>query len=290
MKVKNYLFPETVEECLNMLSESEGLARIIAGGTDLYLLMEKGKESVPETLIDITRIEELQELEVQEDHIVVGACRTHADIASDSRLAELVPSFCEGCSNVGSPQIRNLGTIGGNIVSAQPAADAVVPLVALGAKCEIAGREGRRIEPLESLNERVGKSRVDPSKEIITKVVIENPGNKINAFGRIAPREAMALPVVNAAVSLECDQHGTVTAARIVIAPVARTPFIAERAAEHLEGKKINDKACFTEAARIAGDDAQPRDSLVRGSGEYRKDLVRRLVEDTLLKAAEKSN
>mgnify|MGYP001767024458 FL=1 len=287
MKIAQHLFPRTTEECLEILARYEGKARIVAGGTDLFLWLKEGKASA-EVLVDVSRMEGNRGFEESPDSLVLGSGLTHAEVASNPVVKALFPALSDGCRNVGSPQIRNIGTLGGNIVSAQPAADSVVPLVALDAAREIAGSSGSRIEPLEGLFLGVGKSKVDPTREIITKIIVKKPEGKFgNAFSRIAPREAMALPVINAAVQITVEDD-RISGARIVTAPVAVTPFRAKKAEEFLIGKKPQNKGDLRKAAELAEREAKPRDSMARGSGGYRKVLVGDLVEEALLKAAER--
>ena len=286
-KVAQYFFPGTVAECVEILARFDGKARIIAGGTDLFLRLKEGKAS-PEALVDVSRLEALRIFLDERGQVVLGPALTHAEVASNPVVKALLPALSDGCRNVGSPQIRNIGTLGGNIVSAQPAADSVVPLVAVDAQCEIAGPSGSRIEPLEGLFLGVGKSKVDPTREIITKIIVKKPEGKFgNAFSRIAPREAMALPVINAAVQITVEDD-RISGARIVTAPVAVTPFRAKKAEEFLLGKKPQNKGDLRKAAELAEREAKPRDSLVRGSGGYRKALVGELVEQALMQAAGK--
>ena len=287
MKIAQHLFPRTTEECLEILARYEGKARIVAGGTDLFLWLREGKVSA-EILVDVSRMEGIRGFEESPDSLALGPGLTHAEVASNPVVRALFPALSDGCLNVGSPQIRNIGTLGGNIVSAQPAADSVVPLVAVDAQCEIAGPSGSRIEPLEGLFLGVGKSKVDPTREIITKIIVKKPEGKFgNAFSRIAPREAMALPVINAAVQITVEDD-RISGARIVTAPVAVTPFRAKKAEEFLLGKKPQNKGDLRKAAELAEREAKPRDSLVRGSGGYRKALVGELVEQALMQAAGK--
>ena len=287
MKIAQHLFPRTTEECLEILARYEGKARIVAGGTDLFLWLKEGKASA-EVLVDVSRMEGIRGFEESPDSLALGPGLTHAEVASNPVVRALFPALSDGCLNVGSPQIRNIGTLGGNIVSAQPAADSVVPLVAVDAQCEIAGPSGSRIEPLEGLFLGVGKSKVDPTREVITKIILMKPRAKsANAYSRIAPREAMALPVINAAVQITVEDD-RISGARIVTAPVAVTPFRAKKAEEFLIGKKPQNKGDLRKAAELAEREAKPRDSLVRGSGGYRKALVGELVEQALMQAAGK--
>ena len=169
MKWEEYLVPTSLEQALTMLKECPGQARVIAGGTDLIIQLKK-KEVRARRLVDITNIGELKGIELEGDFIRIGACVTHQELASSSLIRERAAALAEGASQIGSPQIRNIGTVGGNIVNAQPAADAVVHLVALNAEVEIATAAGIRREPLRELCVGPGQSTLDTSAEILTAV------------------------------------------------------------------------------------------------------------------------
>ena len=135
-KVEKYLFPKCIEECIKMLSENKGEARLVSGATDLSLWIKDEKVS-PAVLVDVSDLKEMRFIELVGDKLVIGAAMTHAEIASNEKVKKYFPALSDGCRNVGSPQIRNVATLAGNIVSAQPAADSVVPMTALDASCEI---------------------------------------------------------------------------------------------------------------------------------------------------------
>ena len=284
-KVEKHLFPKNIKEALSLLEEYKGEARLVSGATDLMLWILEEKVT-PSVLVDVSDIPEMRFVSVENGKMTLGAAMTHAEIAANEAVKRIFPALSDGCRSVGSPQIRNIATLAGNIVSAQPAADSVVPMTALGAVCEIVSSDGAHMRPLCELSKTVGESYVDPTKDILTKIEISVPAGKYGtAFKRIAPREAMALPVVNVAVMLEATEDGTISAARVVASPVAVVPFRAQMAEAHLIGKKPSAEL-FAEAAKIAEDEASPRDSLVRGSGAYRKVLVKDLVEQALTEAA----
>lgn len=284
-KVEKHLFPKNIKEALSLLEEYKGEARLVSGATDLMLWIREEKVT-PSVLVDVSDVSEMRFVSVENGKMTLGAAMTHAEIAANEAVKRIFPALSDGCRSVGSPQIRNIATLAGNIVSAQPAADSVVPMTALGAVCEIVSSDGAHMRPLCELSKTVGESYVDPTKEILTKIEISVPAGKYGtAFKRIAPREAMALPVVNVAVMLEATEDGTISAARVVASPVAVVPFRAQMAEAHLIGKKPSAEL-FAEAAKIAEDEASPRDSLVRGSGAYRKVLVKDLVEQALTEAA----
>lgn len=284
-KVEKHLFPKNIKEALSLLEEYKGEARLVSGATDLMLWIREEKVT-PSVLVDVSDIPEMRFVSVENGKMTLGAAMTHAEIAANEAVKRIFPALSDGCRSVGSPQIRNIATLAGNIVSAQPTADSVVPMTALGAVCEIVSSDGAHMRPLCELSKTVGESYVDPTKDILTKIEISVPAGKYGtAFKRIAPREAMALPVVNVAVMLEATEDGTISAARVVASPVAVVPFRAQMAEAHLIGKKPSAEL-FAEAAKIAEDEASPRDSLVRGSGAYRKVLVKDLVEQALTEAA----
>lgn len=281
VKIKNYLYPKTVEEALKYLSEYQGKARIVAGGTDLVLWLRSGKVQA-ECLVDIAGIEELHEIEHENNRMTIGAGVTCTEVSINKDIKRVLRCLADGCRSVGSPQIRNMATVAGNIVSAQPAADASVNFVALEAKCEVASDEGRRVVNVEDLYLGIGKSKIDPSREIITKIFIDIPENNYSTgFERIAPRNSLALPIINVAAKVEAENN-TVSNSKIVIAPVSIIPFRAIEAEAFLLGKDIRDEKIIEEASLIAFNEANPRDSLLRGTGEYRKVLVKDLVYKAL--------
>lgn len=288
MTIKEYLFPETVEGCLMLLESGGGRYRIIAGGTDLVIWLKKGKYT-PEGVVDISRINELKEILFSDGSVRLGAAVTHAEIAASSLLRARLPALAEASGSVGSPQIRNIATVAGNVVSAQPAADAAIALTALGAEMEIVSSSGRRSEPVEKLYAGVGQSRVDSTRELVAGIVIPLAGEGSgSAFMRAAPRSALALPVINSAVCLYTS-GGCITGARIAVGPVAARPFRPFPAEEFLVGAALSDAGRLGRAAEIAAELSNPRDSLLRGSAGYRRHLVKIMVNRALVKAAQRA-
>lgn len=273
--VNAYLFPSSPAECLEMLAAHEG-ARIIAGGTDLMVdIKEKRKD--PQVLVDITRIPGVNVIAEEEDKFVLGGGVTHTQAATSQLIREKLPALAQAAAAVGSPQIRHVGTLAGNVVNAQPAADTAVALVALGAEAEIISLEGTRRVPVEELYAGVGRSRVDSSRELLWRFLVPKWGEgDTSAFVRLSPRRALSLPMLNAAVRLQM-REGRWLRARICLAPVAPRPFLCGEAAEALVGAEVS-REKMLEAARIAAERAQPRDSALRGSREYRKEMAQVLV------------
>lgn len=280
---EEYCSPSSVKEALKILYKYDGQARVIAGGTDLVLELKKKTRDV-KCLVDITDIEELKKILREVNTIKIGAGVTHSEVASSKLINQYAIVLAEAASAVGSPLIRNLGTIVGNVVNAQPAADTAVALFALEAKAEISTYKGNNLVPIEKLYKGIGSSEVDSTSEIVTTIQFKKPvSNTGSAFARLSQRKALALPVLNvAAVVTIKDNH--YDDARIVIGPVANMPFRSRKAELQLKGAPINLES-IKKAAEIAAYEAQPRDSALRGSAKYRQEMVKVLVKRALEQA-----
>jgi CO/xanthine dehydrogenase FAD-binding subunit len=288
MNLRDYLIPRDLEECLAMLGAWEGRSRLVAGGTDLVANIEYGKERA-EALVDISSMEDLMGFEIQEHELVIRAGTTHGQICAAPRIRQLWPALARACGSVGSPQIRNVATLAGNVVNAQPAADSAVALVALGAKAEILTPSGRRLEPIEKLYQGLGQSTIDSSREILVTLRVRVPcEGEVNVYGRVSPRNSLCLPVVNAAVSLKTGD-GKILSGRIAMGPVSDRPFRPPRAEGALQGVPLHDREALNEIGRIAGEESNPRDSCLRGCTDYRRQLLRVLIRTLLEDAASRA-
>ena len=279
--LQDYTLPATVDEALALLISRNGTAKVIAGGTDLALDLESGEVSAS-CLVDVSNIQELKKIETDGGAVIIGAGVTHSEVASSDLIKEKAVVLANACRTVGSLQIRNTGTLAGNVVNAQPAADAAVALCALGAQAIIAGPEGLRSAPVEELYAGVGKSKVDSTREIVTRLHFPAlAGNQGSAFVRLAQRKALALPMLNVAAVVSIIDN-TFEWARIVMAPVGPRPVRAIKAEELLVGTAVNSTS-LQKAAAASCTEANPRSSALRGSREYRihvlEVLVRRALE-----------
>ncbi len=289
MKWQEYLFPASIEEALTMLEDHKGEARVIAGGTDLVPQLKK-RELRVQCLVDVSRLDELQGIRLEQGVIRVGAGVTHQQLASSEVIRETANVLAEGASAVGSPQIRCMGTVGGNIVNAQPAADTVIPLMALEAEAEIASSQETRLVPLESLFLGPGRSTVDARAEILVAVQFQAPKDgQGSAFARLAKRKALALPILNAAVVVGLDGDGAVfEKVRFALGPVAPTPFRARKAEAALQGKAVEAEV-IQSALERAAQEAQPRSNPLRASREYRQEMVKVLLKRALERAVQRA-
>lgn len=224
MKWEEYLVPTSLEEALAVLKEHQGRARVFAGGTDLIIQL-KNKEVTARCLVDVTNLDELKGIELEDGFIRIGTCVTHQELVSSSLIRERAAALAEGASQVGSPQIRHMGTVGGNIVNAQPPADTVVPLMAL--EVEVATATGTRRKPLGGLCVGPGQCTVDATTEILTSVRFRALGpNQGSAFARLAKRKALSLPILNTAVVVTLnDGSNTFQEVRLAVGPVAPVLF-----------------------------------------------------------------
>lgn len=284
---EKYLMPRTLSEALALLEEFKGEARIIAGGTDL-VVQNRGGSMQTKILVDITRIPGLDSITLDKDTIRIGCLVTHTKVAESSLIREKAMALSEGASGLGSPQIRNMGTVAGNIVNAQPGADTTIPLLALDASVKVVSKGGERVIPLTELFTGVGKTRIDSTREIVTEISFPVlKGNESSAALRLAKRKALVLPILTVAVALSADMKKGFNSARIAVGPVAVTPLRCTEAENVLEGSPINEEI-IRKSAAAASAAANPRTSLVRGTKEYRQAMVAILVERAIKSALER--
>jgi CO/xanthine dehydrogenase FAD-binding subunit len=204
-----YQIPSTLEEACDLLWNSDGRAKVIAGGTDLVIGLRSGGLK-PDLLIDVTRLSELQGIRDEGGVISIGAGVTHAELAGAALIQRNAKALSEAASVIGSPQIRNLGTLGGNIVNASPAADTLPALMILNAFGEVVSKNGQRKVPLTELFTGPYETALKPS-EILTRITIEilHPDTRWG-FTRLARREAMAIARLSVAVAVRMRKGDSV--------------------------------------------------------------------------------
>jgi CO/xanthine dehydrogenase FAD-binding subunit len=277
-----YQRPSSVAAALILLEHSAGRGRVIAGGTDLILQLRQHEHGA-DLLVDITGIEALKQIRENDGWIQIGAAVTHAEVAKSSLIRSEARALAEGCAHMGSPQIRNMATLVGNVISAQPAGDGAIPLMALDAEINVASQTGERWVPLEETYRGVGQCTIDSSGEVATEVRFRKLGcGGKTGFFRMSRRKALALPVLNGAVAILLDSSSNrIQRARIALGPVAEKPFRSRRAETCLESGEISTELILA-AARIAAEEANPRTSLLRGSERYRREMIRLQVARTI--------
>lgn len=274
MKWIEYEKPQGLDEALTLLQQANGRGRVIAGGTDLLPQLKK-RECLADLLVDITGIEELRQIREEGEWVRIGAGVTHGEVARNPVIRQEARALAQGCGQVGSPQIRHMGTLIGNVVSAQPAADGAIPLMALEAELSVVSHRGERWMALEEAYRGVGLSTVDATREVVAELRFKKTGGYgETGFFRMARRKALALPILNGAVGLFLDDsRSRIEKARIALGPVAERPFRSRKAEAFLESSGISHENLL-EACRIASEEANPRTSM-RGSASYRKEMVK---------------
>jgi CO/xanthine dehydrogenase FAD-binding subunit len=288
MTIQRYVFPETIKDCMRELGKHSGRARIIAGGTDLVLAIQRG-DCNPIAILDITRITELEGIVEEAGEVRLGARVTHAACASSPLIQKSGTCLAEACRSVGSPQIQHVATVAGNVVNAQPAADGAIALMALGARARIVSTQGAREERVEQLYSGVGQSRVDSTRELLTDLRFPlTQAGEGTSFLRVTPPNGMGLPALNGAVWVSLREK-RISDIRIALGPVSNRPFRAQGAESVLRGVRWDDADIREEAARLASEEANPRDSLLRGSAAYRRQLIKVLLKGLMEKAIERA-
>ena len=276
-----YYAPATVHEACHILARLDGVGRALAGGTDLLPQMKNGIIA-PTALVSLKEIRELREIaHVLGRGVVIGALATQNGLVRSPVLQELYPAVCETAHSMANNQIRNRGTIGGNLVSAVPSADLPPILIALQASVTVAGPVEARTIPLESFFVRP-RCSVIAFDEILTEVVIPDQVTTGSAYLKFGLRRSGALAVVGVAVSVVANGM-YVKEVRIVLGAVAPTPVRACEAENLLRGNTVTGPL-LEEVGRAAAQGCRPI-SDIRGSDEYRRDMVAVFTRRALRKA-----
>jgi carbon-monoxide dehydrogenase medium subunit len=272
---RNYYTVTSISEAIELLAEYSSAARIIAGATDLILELERGQRPDVDTLIDITRVPGLDQVRVYGDTIHLGPLVTHNHVVGTPLLVKRALPLAQAAWWVGAPQIRNRGTVAGNVITASPANDTITPLWALGANVTLASSRGERTLDFPSFYKGVRRTTMEPD-EILTGISFPAlAANERGIFLKLGLRQAQAISVVNAAVILGFDGD-RITRAVITMGSVAPTIIRVPTAEQYLVGKTLT-KDVIHEAARLAAAAPTPITD-VRSSAAYRTEMCRVLV------------
>src|SRR5215216_732294 len=268
-----YLNVTSIEEALQALAEKGGCARIVAGATDLILELERGVRTGIETLIDVTRIPKLDQITIDEDDVIhLGPLVTHNHCVESRLIRARAYPLARAAWEVGAPQIRNRGTIAGNLITASPANDTITPLMALDASVTLQSTRGIRTVSLEDFYKGVRKTVMQPDEMMVDISFPAMNSSARGTFIKLALRRAQAISIIDAAIVLDIKED-VIKSASITLGAVAPTIIHAQEAESYLSGKPLTDEV-FEEAARIAMQAATPIDD-IRGSAAYRREMVR---------------
>jgi carbon-monoxide dehydrogenase medium subunit len=280
-----YHEPISIEEAVALGARFSEAGRFLAGGTDLMIQMRRGRVA-PRHVLSLHRVAGLERIEV-DGAVRLGALVTHRAIERCPHFQGGLRALVEGAEVVGGHQIRNVGTVGGNIVNASPAADVVPVLLALDATVTCLGPDGERTLPLDGFLTGPGQTARRPG-ELLTSIRFARlPPRAATAFLKAGRRKAMEISVVCVAVRLVLDaEHERCQEARIALGAVAPTTLRARAAERALEGQPLTDKV-LRRAGRLAADECQPIDD-VRASARYRRLLVETLVPRAVRRSLER--
>ncbi len=268
-----YINATKIEDVIKALSKQGERARIIAGGTDLILELERGIRKGIDTIIDVTRIPQLDQIVMDENNVIhLGPLVTHNHCVESKLIRELAYPLARAAWEVGAPQIRNRGTVAGNIITASPANDTITPLMALGASVTLQSMDGTRTIPLRDFYTGVRKTRMRPDEMLVDISFPAMKSSQRGMFIKLALRRAQAISVINVTVLLGYESDSIQTAS-ITLGAVAPTIIHASEAEEYLVGKQLTDDV-IEQAARLTMQASRPIDD-IRGSAAYRREMVR---------------
>lgn len=284
----DYHEPENMRSALELMSSLKSNAKIIAGGTDILVNMKKGVIS-PKYLVSLVKMKELFVLEQRKKGIAIGSHVIISELAESGLLWKNYSVIAKAASVLGSPLIRNRATIGGNIVTARPAADLPPALMAVGAKVELKGKKGRREVSLDEFFLGPGKT-VIRADEILTKIIInELPPFTGGDYMKLGHRKALEIAIVAVAARVTLDKpQGIIKNVRIILSAVAPQAIHAVTAEKILLNEKPTEKL-IERAATLAMQDCRPITDM-RGGAEYRKEIVKVLTKRTLANAVKEVN
>ena len=267
----DYVKPPTLEHLLEGLRQARFEGAVLAGGTDLHVKIRSGVVC-PRVVFDINDLAPCRGIVEQGNYLRIGAAVRMSEIVASAAVRRKAPALAAAALQMSSRQIRNRATLGGNIVTASPAADAVPPLLAADATLVLLGADGTREVPLAEFLTGPGKTCLGKS-EVLTEVVIPSQGRGCRShFVKVGRRKAQAISIINLAGRIDIGQDGLVRDVGIALGAVAPTAMRARQAEKALIGRAPSAKN-LAEAAALAAEECRPI-SDVRATGSGRRLLV----------------
>ncbi|MBU4350048.1 xanthine dehydrogenase family protein subunit M [bacterium] len=275
-----YFAPQKIEEALVILSKYGKEIKVIAGGTDLLVqyydrLYEIG------TWLDLKNIKELQEVKINKNEMEIGAMVSHAQLENSEDIKKYYPVLSQAAADIGSPQIRNRGTIGGNIVNASPAGDLLAPLMAYDAQFKLLSVQGEKIVPAEEFFIGPKKTILEPA-QLLTQIILPLPSERTyGSWIKIGKRKALIIATITLALVVEmAKDNKTVKDVRTCLGSVAPTPIEIKEIRKKMAGKNF-EQLDFNQLGQIVEDKISPIDD-IRGTREYRKDVAKEIMINAL--------
>lgn len=274
-----YFRPKSKNELINILEKHDGELTVIAGGTDLLVANYKKLYNI-EKWLDLNWLESFKEIKFFDDKVEIGSMVTHESLNKIDQIKEHYPVIQKAAADVGSPQIRNRGTIGGNIVTSSPAGDLLPPLLVYDAKLKLVSKDGERI--VDGNEFFTGpKQNVLDNGEIVEKIILPlNDDIYRGAWVKVGKRKALVISSISLALNLVCNEDNKIIDAKLCMGSAAPVPLRIEKAEQNLKNKKIN-KINIEEIAELVSDEISPIDD-IRGTADYRRKVAFNITKSAL--------
>jgi carbon-monoxide dehydrogenase medium subunit len=282
----NYEAPTSVDDAVKILAGASGLAKVMSGGTDLLVQLRSGRIK-PDLIVDTKRIPGLIGIREEGDFFVVGAATPGVMLSGNIKLEHAWPGIVEGADLIGSTQIQGRASLAGNLCNASPAADSVPAVIAARATVVVAGPNGTREVPAESIPTGPGRTSLAKGEFIVEFKIPKPKPHQCDAYLRFIPRTEMDIAVVGCGTNVTLDASGICIDARVVLGAVAPTMVIVEDAAKALIGHKL-DEATLAAVDAAAQKACKPI-SDKRGTIEYRTKIAGVLARRTAAIAFERA-
>lgn len=257
MKAFTYHAPTTVAEAVSMLEQYQESCTVVAGGTDVVIELNEGHKT-PDHVIDIKKINELHYVKEEDGLVKLGALSTFDELENNAYVREHLPALTETASHVGSPQIRNLGTIGGNVVNASVAGDSPTTFLTFGASVVLKSAKGERIMTIEDFNKGPGNCAIRPD-ELLTEVRFPVFGaDEAVGYFKIGKRKSLAIVVLAVSIYVKRTADNKIDDCRVVLGAVSKHPMRSAELEAALKGRELSEKSLsetlplFTNAVQAA--------------------------------------
>jgi len=277
---QEYFAPQKIEEALEILSRYGKEIKVIAGGTDLLVQYYDRLYEV-NVWLDLRNIKEFKEIKIYENKMEIGAMVTHTQLEKSEDIKKYFPILSQAAVDIGSPQIRNRGTIGGNIVNASPAGDLLPPLIAYRAKFKLLSSKDEFIIPAEEFF--IGpKETILKPEQLLAQIVLPLPNKRTySSWIKIGKRKAVIIATITIALIVEMDEDNKIIKdVRTCLGSVAPTPIEIKEIRAKMIGKKFN-QLNFNQLGQLVEDKISPIDD-IRGTRKYRRDVAKEIMINAL--------